>query len=100
MRGIVFSTRPKWLIQLPSRDFYNISKYLSVPSTLAIIILLVTVMVNLSQDASEPFAESTSLGPLPDTNLFDFLAALSAFVFAYQGQSIYLELMSEMKDYK
>mmetsp|Transcript_5915 Transcript_5915/g.14023 ORF Transcript_5915/g.14023 Transcript_5915/m.14023 type:complete len:479 (+) Transcript_5915:93-1529(+) len=81
------------------RDFYNISKYLSIPSTLAIVVLLVTVMVNLSEDDLEPFAQSTSLEPLPNTSPFDFLASLSAFVFAYQGQSIYFELMSEMKDF-
>jgi len=80
------------------RDFYNISKYLSIPSTLAILILLVIVMVNLSEDDIAPFAQSTTLEPLPNTSLFDLLGALSAFVFAYQGQSIYLELMSEMKD--
>lgn len=90
------------------RDFYNISKFLSAPSTMAILVLLAIVMIRLLQDndlhESEnnndklPFGYSTTFGPLPDTNLFDFLQAMSAFVFAYQGQSIYLELMSEMKD--
>jgi amino acid permease len=83
-----------------SRDFYSISKYLSVPSTLAVLILLVIVIVTLMQDNNEPFGKSTTYGPLPDITILDFLEALSAFVFAYQGQAIYLELMSEMKDSK
>ena len=88
---------------------------MSTPSTLAILILLSIVMISLvlqqqeqEEEQQEEYGQdnntttttvtSTTFGPLQGTNLLDFLKALSAFVFAYQGQSIYLELMSEMKD--
>lgn len=44
------------------------------------------------------FGESTTIGPPESTTPLDYLEALSAFVFAYQGHAIFLELMSEMKD--
>jgi len=46
------------------------------------------------------FGETTTLGPLEGTTVLDYLQALSAFVFAYQGHAIFLELMTEMKDAK
>eukprot|EP00980_Cylindrotheca_fusiformis_P006250 scaffold1336_cov158-Cylindrotheca_fusiformis.AAC.12 len=81
-----------------SRDFFSISKYLSGPSTMAVLILLAIVLVNLLNHDHGPFGESTTFGTLPETSMLDFLEALSAFVFAYQGQTIYLELISEMKE--
>ena len=90
------------LLVLPCqcRDFYAISKYLSIPSTCAIVLLVLIVMGSLlgNGNTTTSFGDTTTIGPIEGTNSLDYLQALSAFNFAYQGQSIYLELMSEMKD--
>jgi len=44
------------------------------------------------------FGASTTIWPLPGTTLLEYLEAMSAFVFAYQGHAIFLELQAEMKD--
>ena len=89
------------LVPTQCRDFHAISKYLSAPSSLAIVTLLFIIIGNLfynNHSGNNDFGKTTTTGPLPGTSPLDFLESLSAFVFAYQGQSIYLELMSEMKD--
>lgn len=85
------------LIPCQMRDFHSMSKVLAAPSFLAIIgavaIILITLLV---QDAQE-FGSNTTVGPAPGTNGFDFINAMAAIVFAYKGQSIFFELMAEMK---
>ena len=93
------------VIPCQCRDFYSISKYLSIPSTLAILMMVFILCgALLFMDDDDPTSNTdsstttaTTLGPYPDTYALDYLEALSAFVFAYQGQAIFLELMSEMK---
>lgn len=80
------------------RDFYSISKYLSLPSTLAIVFSVLIIASNLLFFNTNETPVTTTVAPPSDTTLFDYLMALSAFCFAYQGQSIYLELISEMKE--
>ncbi|KAL3909965.1 MAG: hypothetical protein SGILL_007879 [Bacillariaceae sp.] len=97
------------LLVLPSqcRDFYAISKYLSAPSTCAIVIMVFLIIGNLlmSQQSSSSgntnnnsFGATTTVLPQEGTTPLDYLEALSAFVFANQGHAIFLELMAEMRD--
>ena len=50
--------------------------------------------------SSKSFGSDTTYGVYPSdtTSILDYLEAISAFVFAYQGQAIYFELMNEMKE--
>jgi len=95
-----------FVIPTQCRDFHTISKYLSLPSTLAIIITFLIIIVTLVEslkeedDTNNKFAETTTIGLQPGTNIFGFLQSLSSIVFAFQGQSIFMELMSEMKNPK
>lgn len=61
-----------------------------------IAVLIVIVHLGTHQDSS--FGEATIAWPEEGTTIIHFLESLSAFVFAYQGQSIYMELMAEMKN--
>jgi amino acid permease len=92
------------VIPAQARDFHTISKYLSLPSIVAIIITLIIIIVTLVEklktDNTTSFAQDTIVGVEPGMNVFDFLQSLSSIVFAYQGQSIFFELMSEMKNPK
>lgn len=91
------------VIPAQSRDFHTISKYLSLPSALAIIITLLIIIVTLVESLKEDdivFAENTTVGIAPGTNVFGFLQSLSSLIFAFQGQSIFMELMTEMKNPK
>merc|ERR1712054_289136 len=85
-----------------TRDFHTISKYLSMPSTIAILVALIIIIVALVDDAEKDvgttFPKNTTIvGVQEGTSVFDFLQSLSSIVFAYQGQSIFMELMTEMK---
>jgi len=84
------------LVLTQVRDFHSIAGWMSLPSTLAILgcILIITISLCLQEDAS--FGKHTTVGPVEGTSSFSFLRSLSAFVFAYQGQSIFFELMGEM----
>ena len=91
------------LLVLPCqcRDFYSISKYLSLPSTCAILLMVAIVIGNLLSTfsaSSSSFGDTTTMAVPETTTPLDYLEALSAFVFAYQGHAIFLELMSEMKE--
>ena len=92
------------IIPTQCRDFHAISKYLSLPSTIAIIVSIILVIISLVEDDDESgwksFGETTTVGPASGTSPFKFLSSLSSFVFAFQGQSIYFEIMSEMKEPK
>ena len=85
------------IIPTQCRDFHMISKYLSAPSTLAIVVAIVLIIVSLVHNDDWAPADKTTVGVEPGTTVFDFLQSLSSIVFAYQGQSIFMELMSEMK---
>lgn len=82
------------------RDFHAVSKYLAGPSFLAIITALLLILVTLLINERHDFGSTTTIGPGDDTDALSYLRALSSIVFAYQGQSIFLELMAEMKDSK
>jgi amino acid permease len=94
------------IIPAQSRDFHTISKYLSLPSTLAIIITIIIIIVTLIEglnsssdaDGTTTFGENTIIGVKPGTSIFTVMENLSSIVFAFQGQSIFMEFMSEMKN--
>ena len=96
------------VVPVQARDFHTISTYLSLPSTLAIIVTLIIMIVALvcslndgeDDTTSNTFGEDTTAGVMEGTTVFGFLQALSSIIFAYQGQSIFLELMTEIKDPK
>lgn len=86
------------------RDFHSVSKYLSVPSFIAIVTAIIITLVSLVTDegvmndiVNGNFGNGTTVGPSPGTNAFDYITAMSSIVFAYQGQSIFFEMMAEMK---
>lgn len=84
------------LIPIQCRDYHTIS-FLCLPSTIAIIIVVILVLENVSTKG-EQFGVDTEAGPNPDLNFIEVFSSFSSFVFAYQGQSIYFEMMSEMKE--
>jgi len=92
------------LLVLPCQcqDFYSISKYLSLPSTVAVVVSVFIIATNIlllkDNGSTDTAAAETTTTTDTTKSLFDYLMALSSFCFAYQGQSIYLELMSEMKE--
>ena len=100
------------VVPAQSRDFHAISKYLAIPSMLAIIITILIVLIsmlmgdtetnnnnntNATIDDSSSFGDTTIIGVKEGTDAFDYLQSLSSIVFSFQGQSIFLELMNEMK---
>jgi len=89
------------VIPCECRDFHMISKFLSVPSTLPTVIAVIIVITYLDiylSDYGEQFGARTQLGPGEGVTVFNFLESLFAFVFAYQGQSIYMEIMVGIKN--
>eukprot|EP00751_Fragilariopsis_kerguelensis_P042373 CAMPEP_0171005354 /NCGR_PEP_ID=MMETSP0736-20130129/18305_1 /TAXON_ID=186038 /ORGANISM="Fragilariopsis kerguelensis, Strain L26-C5" /LENGTH=190 /DNA_ID=CAMNT_0011435019 /DNA_START=76 /DNA_END=648 /DNA_ORIENTATION=+ len=97
------------VVPAQSRDFHTISKYLSIPSTVAIIIVILIILISMllgntteqaidsgvdddgggfADDSS--FGTDTIVGVKPGTDVIDFLQSLSSIVFAFQGQSIYI----------
>jgi len=87
------------------RDFYAITKYLSIPSTCAILILAFLICANVISlsndntiDNDDAITVQSRMVPEDGTDILKFLKATSAFLFAYQGQAIFLEIMSEMRD--
>lgn len=94
------------IIPLQCRDFHTISKYLSLPSTLAIIITIIIIIVTLIEglksssdaDGTTTFGDNTIIGVKPGTSIFTVMENLSSIVFAYQGQSYFMEFMNEMKN--
>jgi len=84
------------LIPTQCRDFDSISKILSIPSVIAVLISILIVTVALMSEGGGPFGNDTTVGPSPGTNPLTFLQALSAFVFAFKS-SIFMEVLAEMK---
>jgi amino acid permease len=80
------------------RDFHSLTK-LAGPSFVAILTVVIIILVTLLvHEDGEPFGDDTTVGPIQGTSALDYILAASSIVFAYQGQSIFLEMMSEMKD--
>jgi len=88
------------IIPTQCRDFHAISTYLSMPSFLAIlaaVIIVIVCLIEQTKGSSVAFGATTTVGPAPGKSTLDFFGSLSSIVFAYQGQSIFMELMTEMK---
>jgi amino acid permease len=78
------------LIPVQCRDYHSIS-FLAVPSTIAIIVVVILVLENISAQGKQ-FGVDTEGGPDPNLSFTEVFSSFSSFVFAYQGQSIYFEL--------
>ena len=116
MQGIVQSTKLcGWVSSLIAAALYLVPtqfttlkyiSYLCVPSTITIVVAAVMIIVSLFVDAdpSRHFGDNTELGvTLDDTqspflSFFQFYSAFSSFVFAYQGQDMFVEMMDEMEE--
>ena len=79
---------------LQLRSLHGLS-LLSTLSSVAIVIVLVAIVPGLI--ASGPRVPTTKIGVPPGQPFFKVYGALGSFIFAYQGQSIFLEIMREMK---
>jgi len=80
------------LLPCQARTMHYIS-FLAVPSTLAILVSVACALATL-----ENLHAPTTAGPAPDQGFLQVYSAFSSFIFAYQGQSIFLEFMREMRD--
>uniref|UniRef100_A0A7S4DVL7 Amino acid transporter transmembrane domain-containing protein n=1 Tax=Lotharella globosa TaxID=91324 RepID=A0A7S4DVL7_9EUKA len=72
-------------------------EWLAALSDGAAIIILVMTLVLLTQGSDTPSDHVHHVWP-PHENFLDAYNPVSSFVFAYQGQSIFLEIMAEMKE--
>lgn len=79
---------------LQLRSFHLLS-YLSAASTGAIIVVVVVMVPTLLSSA--PAAPVTSVGLPGGQGALEIFSYFGSFVFAFQGQSIFLEIMREMK---
>lgn len=88
------------LVPLQLRSLHLIS-YLSAASVLAMVVAIVLILYSLASDATEAATTSNvthSLWPSPETPFLSLYSSFGTFVFAYQGQSMFLEIMREMRD--
>ena len=75
--------------------------WLAVPSSAAIVAAVIVVCVSLLLETDlSKFGSATLAGPIPFANFESFLVFMSAFstvVFSYAGNTVFLELIHEMK---
>jgi len=81
------------ILPLQCPDFHAIS-FISYPSAAAIIIAVICSLAQLETVSDV----KTSASPDPDEDFISLYGSFASFIFAYQGQSMFLELMREMKD--
>lgn len=83
---------------LQLRTLHQIS-YAAGLSTAAMLIAAAIVLVSLLLDfVATPRAVQGSVWPPPTTTVLEASGSLCAIIFAYQGQSVYLEIMREMAE--
>ena len=95
------------ILPIQCRDYHAMS-YLAIPSFIAVVCVIILVLEDLStkedidtnNNEIRIYGSDTRLGVDPNLGFMDLVSSFSSFVFAYQGQSIYLEVMSEMKQPK
>jgi len=88
------------LVPLQLRSLHLIS-YVSGGSVLAMVVAIVLILYSLAFDATEAATTGNvthSLWPSPETSFLALYSSFGTFVFAYQGQSMFLEIMREMRD--
>jgi len=85
---------------LQLRTLHHISM-LCLPSALAVVVAISIILASLfNAEHAETTAMGPDFNPWPDKQFtfFDFFGDIGAFVFAYSGHSMYLEMMREMVD--
>mmetsp|Transcript_21518 Transcript_21518/g.43205 ORF Transcript_21518/g.43205 Transcript_21518/m.43205 type:complete len:439 (-) Transcript_21518:63-1379(-) len=65
----------------------------------AILIIIVVLTLLAAQDEDSPSSHTHYIWP-PKESFLEAYNPISSFIFAYQGQSIFLEIMAEMRDPK
>lgn len=88
------------VLPLQLRTLHHISM-LCLPSALAVVVAISIILASLfNAEHAETTAMGPDFNPWPDKQFtfFDFFGDIGAFVFAYSGHSMYLEMMREMVD--
>jgi len=88
------------VLPLQLRTLHHISM-LCLPSALAVVVAISIILASLfNAEHAETSAMGPDFNPWPDKQFtfFDFFGDIGAFVFAYSGHSMYLEMMREMVD--
>ncbi len=70
-------------------------EWLVLLSDLSIVIVVMGILIQLGRDGRDPSTKTNKHPPHED--FWDAYNPISSFVFAYQGQAIFLEIMGEMK---
>mmetsp|Transcript_20734 Transcript_20734/g.28965 ORF Transcript_20734/g.28965 Transcript_20734/m.28965 type:complete len:466 (+) Transcript_20734:381-1778(+) len=87
------------ILPVQMRSYHSISWLVAV-SDFAVIVIIAAILIVLGtegQNTREGFTHH--IGPPPGTFLSRY-NNVSAFLFAYQGQSVFLEIMAEMRDHR
>lgn len=84
------------IFPLQMRTLHALS-YASGVSDAIVIVVLVLILVDFALHR-DPSQANTSVGIPAETSFLESYGSLSSFVFAFQGQSMFLEIMREMKD--
>ena len=82
------------LLPLQLRSLHLIS-YLSAASVLAMVVAVGLILISLAYDQGAPGGHS--LWPAHDSTALQKFSNAGSFIFAYQGQSMFLEIMREMR---
>lgn len=87
-------------ILVPIVQFRTLSgvSTLALTATISIVIGIGLTLYGLGDQQTGSFGDGTQAGIKDGIDFLDFYSAFSAFILAYQGQAIFLELMSEMKE--
>eukprot|EP00466_Bigelowiella_natans_P019855 jgi/Bigna1/137133/aug1.37_g11841 len=86
------------LLPVQMRSYHSISTLVGV-SDFAVIVIIIAILAALSNEGQQtPKGFSHHTSPPPGSFLSRY-NNVSAFLFAYQGQSVFLEMMAEMRDH-
>ena len=82
---------------LQLRSLHALS-YLSLPSTVAMVAATALILGSLGTGGVDGARATTSLWPAEDgSSVLALYSSFGSFIFAYQGQSLFLEIMREMR---
>jgi len=85
------------IVPIQMRSYHSIS-YIVAISDISVIVIIVLILIVLGAEGQNtPSGFKHSVGP-PTGSFLSRYGNISTIIFAYQGQSVFLEMMSEMKD--
>mmetsp|Transcript_378 Transcript_378/g.947 ORF Transcript_378/g.947 Transcript_378/m.947 type:complete len:517 (-) Transcript_378:359-1909(-) len=85
------------ILPVQMRSYHSISGIVAVSDAAVIVVIILILAVLASEGQNTPEGFTHHNGPPPGSFL-DRYNNVSAFLFAYQGQSVFLEIMAEMKN--